>query len=840
MLQEKTTNKMIAFTYVTVVIFHVIYGFINFSPTTGLSIIAVSLAATIPLIIAKIIPFSKYKWLLCYGVQILDIIILIFCDAYILELVAYTPIVYYLICIEYSAYSDLKINTICGILCNLGLIITYFNCRQMIEDTLGTQYYLMTCAYFEIILIFEFFTSAFSIKRGKELKLYTSSLINAQKTKDDFLANMSHELRTPLNVIIGMTELLLRENNLSNSLLDYGNNIHSAAQNLLAIVNDILDFSKIGSGRMKLIEEPYHISSLITDITNLALTRNSEKQLELIIDCNPNIPETLYGDEQRIRQVFTNLVTNAIKYTPSGAVYIYVDRRPTPYGINLNISVQDTGIGIKENNFKEIFESFSQVDMKKNRKIEGTGLGLSISKNLVTSMGGFINVKSEYGAGSDFSFTIPQKVVNEKPFLSIDSDEPIRILLCIDINTQENIQIQRFYKNILVHLVKELSINYDVCDNIVQIDEYLNKNKYTHIAVGSLYKSHTAIFLNLSKKYKILLLSEGSKHSNAIPGIININKPLSTVSLINALNGNISVPVVSKKINIDSSIYIPDARVLVVDDNAINLKIISGLLKPYHIKCDLASSGAKALQLTDTRHYDIIFMDHMMPEMDGIETMRRIRLKNNGEYKDTPVIAFSANAVSGVKEEFIKQGFQDFVSKPIEITTLERIIKTWVPKKYFKEIPVQNEKITNTNKSNLCLPQQNDTKEFTLLPDMTSLKDYLKQQGINYDEALVYCDESVEQYIQIVLIFYSEIPSQIQKLDLYSKREDWKNYRITVHSIKASARTLGASQLYSMAYEHEMAAKSEDGVYILSHLNEIRFESEHVREIFSNIVKSVS
>ena len=840
MLQEKTTDKMIAFTYFIVIIFHVIYAFINFSASKALSVITISAIATIPLVITKLIKSFKYKWLTCYGVQILDILILIFCDAYILDLAAYTPIVYFLVCIEYSAYSDLRINITYGILCNLGLVFTYLNCSQIIDSTLGMHYYLMTCGYFEIIFIFEFFTSAFSIKRKKELDLHTNTLIEAQKTKDNFLANMSHELRTPLNVIIGMTELLLRENNLSKTMLDYGNNIHSAAQNLLAIVNDILDFSKIGSGSMMLIEEPYHISELITDITNLALTRNSDKQLELIIDCNPNIPDTLYGDEHRIRQIFINLVTNAIKYTPSGAVYIHIDRRPTLYGINLDISVQDTGIGIKEKNFKKIFDSFSQVDMKKNRKIEGTGLGLPISKKLVTAMGGFIHVKSEYGIGSEFFATIPQKVVDEHPFLSLKPDTKFKILICIDFSLQKNKRIHQFYENLLVNSVKELSLSYDICENITQIDEFLQKNQYTHIAVGSFYKSHTALFLKLSKEYKILLISVGSKHSDSIPGIIHIEKPLNTITLINALNGNTSLPVISRKINIDTSIYIPDAKILVVDDNSINLKIIEGLLKPYHVKYDEASSGAKALQLTDTRHYDMIFMDYMMPEMDGVETTRRIRLKNNGEYKDVPIIAFSANAVNGIKEEFIKQGFQDFISKPIEIPALERILKTWIPKKHFKEMPANNLNNNDNDLNTLSLNKHPVTNNLNLLPNTTYYKDYLLQQGINFEEALVYCNESLEQYIQIFLIFCSDIPTQLQKLDLYSKQEDWDNYHIIVHSIKASARTLGASQLYSMAYEHEMAAKTHDGAYILSHLNELRFESEHVREIFANIAKSMS
>ena len=838
MLREKTTDKMILFTYIFVILVHIIYGLVNFPISQHLYIVTASSISTIPIIATKLIPHGKYKWLTCYGIQIIDMIILAFIDAYLLNLSAYTPIIYFLICIEYTAYSDLRINVLLDILCNAGVIITYIFCSDIINNTLGVQYYIMTCGYLEIIIIFDFFIAASSIKQQKELDSHTKSLVEAQKTKDTFLANMSHELRTPLNVIIGMDELLLREKNLSNTIIEYGNNMHNAAQNLLSIVNDLLDFSKIGSGKMTLIEDSYHISNLVTDIVNLAFTRNADKHLELIIDCNPNIPETLYGDEQRIRQVFTNLVTNAIKYTPSGAVYIYIDRRPTIYGINLNISVQDTGIGIKDQNLGTIFESFSQVDMKKNRKIEGTGLGLPISKKLVTAMGGFLHVKSEYGVGSEFFATIPQKIIDEKPFLSIQSDKKTRILICTNYRALHNERIRQFYENFVVNISRELSIPYDICEDIKQIDEFLRKNTYTHIAVGSLYKSYTALFLNLSKKYKILLTSTSTKNSYSIPNIIPIDKPLTTIAFVNAINGKTTLRVESRKSNIDNSIYIPDAKVLIVDDNAINRKIIEGLLKPYCIQCDKASSGAKALQLIDTRQYDIIFMDHMMPDMDGVETTRRIRLKNNGAAKDIPVIAFSANAFNGIKEEFIAKGFQDFISKPIEIPALERILKTWLPKEYFKKrtTPLAQNSTNNCITANVRSKSEN----LKLLPDMSYYKDYLKQQGINLDDALEYCNESIEQYLQILLIFYNDIPAQIQKLDLYSKQENWKNYQITAHSIKASARTLGASQLYSMAYEHEMAAKSEDGAYIISHIRELRFESEHICDIFSTVIRSMS
>ncbi|MGN1136192.1 MAG: sensor histidine kinase, partial [Oscillospiraceae bacterium] len=254
----------------------------------------------------------------------------------------------------------------------------------------------------------------------------------ANSSKSNFLANMSHEIRTPMNAIVGMTELILREHDISETVQENCFNIQNSGRSLLSIINDILDFSKIESGKMELIEEEFNIASTLNDVINMAITRKADKKLEIIVHADPEIPCGLIGDEIRIRQVIINLVTNAIKYTNEGCVSIRVSQTKHKYGINLSVSVSDTGIGITEQNLEKLFSSFQQVDTKKNRAVEGTGLGLAISKRLITQMGGFINVTSKYGKGSEFRFVIPLKVSNAKPFVTITGADKIHAAGYID------------------------------------------------------------------------------------------------------------------------------------------------------------------------------------------------------------------------------------------------------------------------------------------------------------------------------------------------------------------------------------------------------------------------
>jgi signal transduction histidine kinase/DNA-binding NarL/FixJ family response regulator len=408
-------------------------------------------------------------------------------------------------------------------------------------------------------------------ERTVELERQTEIAIQANQAKSQFLATMSHEIRTPLNAVIGLSEIELRDR-LSDSSRENLIQIHQSGASLLGIINDILDISKIEAGSFELVPAEYEAASFINDTVNLNMVRLGSKPISFVLKINWDLPAKLIGDELRVKQVLNNLLSNAIKYTDEGTVTLNIAWSAHSTGmIKLIFTVQDTGIGIRAEDIKKLFTSYTQLDTKANRKIEGTGLGLAITKRLVEMMGGSISVESEYGSGSVFTVEI--------------------------------------------------------------IQGYIADGQATSLALG--------------------------EANSLSPG-----KVLS---------------------------WLPHVQALVVDDLPANLLVARGLLAPYGLQIDTADSGQEAMELVKKHSYDIIFMDHMMPEMDGIETSTAIR-KING-YAHTPIVMLTANAMRGMRESFLEKGFQDYLSKPISPAALDDLINKWLS----KQITNNNEQIANNN-----------------------------------------------------------------------------------------------------------------------------------------------
>lgn len=601
--------------------------------------------------------------------------------------------------------------------------------------------------------------------------------------KSDFLANMSHEIRTPMNAVIGMAEMALRED-LPDAARDYINQIKTSGNVLLNIINDILDFSKIDSGKIDIIPDNYDPLSLIHDISGVIMTRIGEKELELVVTINPTLPIGLYGDAMRLRQIIINLANNAVKFTEKGYVKVDVNYEKTAEDeIMLTVSVIDTGMGIKEEDLGRLFVSFQQVDSKRNRNIEGTGLGLAICAKLIELMGGTIGVTSEYGKGSKFTFSVPQKVTNWTPSVEIkDKDQKMVI------GFWEGSAIS----NIFYETIDSLSVENYHFDQIGNIkDEHaesFEKKKIYFVTNYIIYSEKLIQYVDAHPEIQFIVLCDLTiLDDNSRSNVLFIKKPLSTVGLAMALNNELFYAMEEDAMEFD--FVAPDAKVLIVDDNEVNLVVAEGLLEPLKMQVTTALSGQKALELLENEQFDLIFMDHMMPEMDGVETTKNIR-KLHPELDSMPIIALSANAVGNAKEMFLSEGMNDFVAKPIEVRTITNKIRQWLP----------NEKIKK------------------------GLGEEVKAASIESEEKLVIGDLDIDAavaligsqklYLTILEKYFSAIKAKAEVIRSCEESGDIKTYTIEVHALKSSSKQIGAMELSEMAKELEACGNAEDTVAI--------------------------
>lgn len=619
-----------------------------------------------------------------------------------------------------------------------------------------------------------------------QVNLKNMELSKSSSMKSDFLANMSHEIRTPMNAVIGMAEMALREE-LTPAAREYIGQIKSSGQTLLTIINDILDFSKIESGMMDISDVEYEPMSIINDVSNIIMTRIGSKELELTVDVNPNLPAGLYGDNIRIKQVMVNLANNAVKFTREGNVHVKVDFWQTDdETIELSISITDTGSGIKESDMNKLFQSFQQLDSKRNRNIEGTGLGLAICKQLVSLMKGKIHVDSEYGKGSTFSFIIPQKVTNNAHSVEKLKDE----LSAAGLIRSEYIAEE------LAGDMEKLGVSYERLES----EESLNVVKEKQIGFlfieQPLFTEGVQYFLKLNPDVSgVLLTNYRSVRSYDLPNLRVVKKPLYILGLSNIFNGREDNAAFAPTEAEDVDFVAPTAEILVVDDNAINLTVVKGLLNPLQMKIDTALSGKEAvLKVTDKR-YDIIFMDHMMPEMDGVETTRVIRrlLGSNGQ---VPIVALTANAVEGTAEMFISEGMNDLVTKPIEMRVIVSKLRKWLPP----------EKIEKLKKKGQTPPPVHKEGAAQMATDIAI-------DGLDVQKAMSFLGNE-ELFWSVLKEYYRVIDKKCSLIQEYEQKEMWREYTVEVHALKSASRQIGATDLAHTAEQMEAAGNAENAALI--------------------------
>jgi len=520
--------------------------------------------------------------------------------------------------------------------------------------------------------------------RETEEKL-KEALIKAEagtRAKSVFLANMSHEIRTPLNGIIGMADIL-RQTNLSEEQREYLNIIINSSDNLLQIINDILDFSKIEAGKMELESIKISIDDIVANVANLLLTKAVAKNIELVTYVDATIPKYLRGDPVRIQQVILNLANNALKFTEKGEVYIGVEAGKTSGNqVEIKVEVRDTGIGISEKNQKKLFKSFSQTDSSTTRKYGGTGLGLAISKKLVEQMGGSISVKSKEGQGTSFFFNIIAGICEEQPESFENNNTHKQRILAVDDN-KTNVKILRKY----LEFAKYDSLVIDKPEEVIPALQKAAGEQRPFSIVLLDYQMPVMDGVDVARKIrstsdfknvKLILLSSLAVREINQEGIRNIfnatlTKPVKFKALLDTIEDVSGLKQNEKTGDNTKENKIYDIRVLIVDDNKINLKVAEAIMSKFVRNIDLAENGKQAVEMESQNHYDLIFMDMVMPVLDGIAATKKIR--ETGD--NVTIIAMTANAMQDDINLCLDSGMNGFIAKPYRIQEIKQVIEEY-------------------------------------------------------------------------------------------------------------------------------------------------------------------
>lgn len=609
----------------------------------------------------------------------------------------------------------------------------------------------------------------------KEAKYHAEA---ANESKSNFLSNMSHEIRTPMNAIVGMTEILLRSD-LSEQDRGYLMNIKNSGASLLTIINDILDFSKIESGKLEIIEEEYEPMSMLSDLSMIFLNRIADKPIELVFDIDKDLPNRLYGDSLRIRQVIINIANNAIKFTEAGVVSLTIKMAQMAEEdmVNLEISIRDTGQGIKPEDQKKLFGSFQQVDTKKNRNKEGTGLGLAISKQLVENMGGQIGVKSEYGKGSEFYFNIPQKVIGKQLAAVVKEEAIIHVPMVVSGRMGDK-RILGQLKN----MAEGYGLRYVDCQEAKESGEkvdffFVDESMYQELKEG-IQKYFVA------NGTELCVLQNPMRENVWNDQVTVVNKPLYTLNFCQVINHESTAAFVETD-NV-MNFTAPQAQILVVDDNEMNLKVARGLLQPLQMNIDTASSGKQAIEMVQEKRYHIVFMDHMMPVMDGVETTQNIRKLPDEYIQGMPIIALTANAVMGARDIFREAGMNDFVAKPIELKNICSKIRAWLPKELIQKLSAP-----------VATPEQIPEQELPVIEGL-DVAEGIRNSG------------SLELFTNLLGDFYKLIDLKSTKIEKCLADGMIRDYTIEVHALKNTARMVGAMELSELFYKMERCGNAED------------------------------
>ena len=627
-------------------------------------------------------------------------------------------------------------------------------------------------------------------------------LTEATEHLNDFLANVSHELRTPVNAIIGLTTLCIdksRHREVEGDLIA----VRDAGRKVAEQISDILDYSEIDRKKAVCNNEDYMLSSVLHDLVT-DIKQYKSKNVELIIDVDPSIPAVMNSDVAKIKKILKALITNSLKYTQKGGVYVRITTVTHAYGLNLCIEVTDTGKGMTEYELEKVYDSFYQADSSRSRQGGGLGLGLAIASGFVSLLGGFMTIDSKPDVGTTVNVSIPQRVVDPLSCMSVAAPDKLCLGAFLHFEKYDHPAVRDYYNSMVLNIVKGLGIQMHRVNNTENLKLLHNSVHLTHlfIAEGE-YQDNVDLIEELAREMVVAVVANDDIVLPKNSHVKVLEKPFYCFPVVSILNSTID----SKEERV-KKLRCEGVRALVVDDESMNLVVAKSIFARYGMKVSTVTSGQESIDICREKVFDIIFMDHMMSGMDGVEAMKRIRTDVSGLNGSIPVIALTANAMSSAKQMFLAEGFDGFVSKPIEIDELERVLKQVLPKSAISFVDADG-----------VIEDISDEPEEAPKPAPVNEKDFiteLRKSGVDTEAGLKYCVGDKDFYKSLLIQYSTESGDKIASMKKYYKLKDWHNYEILVHALKSTSKMIGVIDLSEKAKALEKAAKENEENFILA------------------------
>ncbi|MCR5773962.1 MAG: response regulator [Lachnospiraceae bacterium] len=649
-----------------------------------------------------------------------------------------------------------------------------------------------------------------------------STLKDSTRRINDFIANLSHEIRTPINTILGLCAISLSDEKDEEKKANL-HAIENAGKKIGNQISDILDYSEIDRKDLANNYEDYMLSSVIYDVVNeLDPYRNDD--IELIINVDPSVPAIMNTDVSKLKKILWHLISNSLKFTNEGGVYVHISSVPHDYGINLRIQIKDTGIGMDQEQLERIYDEFYCADSGRTRSRGGLGIGMIIVNGFVRSLGGFMIVDSELNKGSSVKVSIPCRIVDPSPCMAVKDRGNISLGAYLHFEKYPNPAVRDYYDSMVRNLVTGLNLVMHRVDNINSLHSLTDNKRLTHLFAGpEEYNDASGFMEKLAKNIIVTIVANPGELELPPDSHVRIMpKPFYSFPVVGVLN---SKP--EDSLSVNEKISFPGVRTLIVDDEPMNLVVSAGIFDKYDMIVTTCGSGREAIELCRSNDYDIIFMDHMMPEMDGVEATKRIRSEHSRKMLNTPIIAFTANALSSTRAMFRDAGFDGFVSKPVDRVELERVLKN-----------VLSTKILVTDTDTAAIIRTAD-REGEKICDAASAVRNLAAAGLDTEKGLFYCQNDTGFYLTILAQYLKESDSKKSIIKESLGSGDLKNYAIQVHSIKSTSKMIGAMKLSEKARLLEIASKNDDRAYVDNEHEEMMTMYDNLLDILRQNIPSV-